>query len=71
MRPLTDLELLRIERGLTLREAAEQIGIGKSTLQRVERAPRLDVAGVHARTAFRIAGFYKLDLRKFNRDDGS
>jgi transcriptional regulator with XRE-family HTH domain len=55
---------MRLERGLTLREAADQIGISKTTLQRLEQAPTLRVQDLQARTAYRITSFYNLDLRQ-------
>jgi transcriptional regulator with XRE-family HTH domain len=61
---VSDLTLLRLERDLTLRDAAEQIGISKSTLHRLERAPKLHSQDLHPRTAYRIARFYNVDIRK-------
>lgn len=67
-RSASELMLMRFERGLTLREAAEQIGISKTTLQRLEKVPALQLEDLHASTAHRIARFYKRDIRDFISD---
>lgn len=64
MHAVSELTLLRIERGLTIRDAAEQMGISKSTLGRLERRPSIQSGEVHALTAQRIARFYGLDVRE-------
>lgn len=49
-----DLRELRINRGLSVTDAAREIGISRRTLGEVERGPRRP----HASTAFKIANFY-------------
>lgn len=50
-----NLRELRLNRGLGITDAAEQMGINRRTLDRVERD---QTARPHASTAYKIATFY-------------
>lgn len=52
--PAIDLVETRVNRGLSLREAAREMGIDFKTLQRAERGESIP----QARNAFAIADFY-------------
>ena len=58
MSPVFDLEEARVNRGLSLRAAAREIGVDWKTLRRAERGDHRP----QARNAFRIARFYGLQV---------
>lgn len=48
-----DLVTARVNRGLTLNQAAKEIGVARATLQRVERG-----VAVHPASAKKVADYY-------------
>ncbi len=58
MRPAVDIRAARLRQGLSLTEAASEIGVDKSLLHRAERGQTTPRPGA----ALRIAQFYGLDV---------
>lgn len=58
MKPAVDLRSLRVNRGLGLGEAAKQMGVHPSVLDRAERGENTP----HPKNAVRIAGFHGLEV---------
>ena len=56
MTPLVDLRELRVNRGLSIREAARQMGVEHRALLRAEKGETTP----HVGNAYRIAAFYDL-----------
>jgi transcriptional regulator with XRE-family HTH domain len=54
----------RLNRGLTLREAADQIGVPRETLRRLEAGE-----GAHPANAKRVADFYGVKATDLRGDD--
>lgn len=58
--PFTSLAAERLNLGLSIRQAALEIGIARATLERAERGE-----GVHPGSALRIAKFYDCKVTDF------